>query len=215
MKTKTILKFGIASLAIASVSLTACKKKGCTDSKANNYSSEAKKDDGTCKYTEVSYKTNISDIATKVITETYVDLTSKASTLYDLTIVLNGSQTAVNLDNARNAWRDTRVPWEKSEGFLFGPVDTKGIDPAIDSWPVNVADLDAVLSSSDVLTESYVDGIIGELKGFHTIEYLLWGSTGNKQIGDFTAREYEYLLAVTENLKNKTAIFINIMVTFR
>jgi len=206
MKTKSILKFGVASLAIATLSLTACKKKGCTDSNANNYSSEAEKDDGTCNYTEISFQANISDIATKVITETYVDLTNKASTLFDLTTVLNGSQTAVNLDNARNAWRDTRVPWEKSEGFLFGPVDTKGIDPAIDSWPVNVADLDAVLSSTDALTESYVNGIIGELKGFHTIEYLLWGTSGNKQIGDFTAREFEYLLAVTENLKNKTAV---------
>ena len=175
MKTKTILKFGVASIAIASLTLTSCKKKGCTDSTANNYSSEAKKDDGSCTFTEVSYKANISNIATNVITETYVELASKASTLFDLSIVLNTTPIAVNYDNAKNAWRDTRVPWEKSEGFLFGPVDTKGIDPAIDSWPVNVADLDAVLASSDALTEAYIDGLIGELKGFHTIEYLLWG----------------------------------------
>ncbi len=206
MKTKTILKFGVASMAIASLTLTSCKKKGCTDSTANNYSSEAKKDDGSCTYTAVSYKGNISNIASNVITETYVELASKASTLFDLSTLLNTSQTMVNYDNAKNAWRDTRVPWEKSEGFLFGPVDTKGIDPAIDSWPVNVADLDAVLASSDALTETYIDGLIGELKGFHTIEYLLWGATGNKQIADFTARELEYLLAVTENLKNKTAV---------
>jgi len=206
MKTTTLLKFGVATLAFTSLTLTSCKKKGCMDEAANNYSSEAEKDDGTCSYTTVSYQTNISDIATKVITETYADLASKASTLFDLVTELNGDQTAVNLDNARNSWRDTRVPWEKSEGFLFGPVDTKGIDPAIDSWPVNISDLNAVLTSSDVLNESYVDGIIGELKGFHTIEFLLWGATGNKQIGDFTTREFEYLLAVTENLKIKTAV---------
>lgn len=35
---------------IASVGLLSCKKKGCTDPNAVNYSSEAKKDDGSCQY---------------------------------------------------------------------------------------------------------------------------------------------------------------------
>ena len=30
------------------VSITSCKKKGCTDNGAVNYNSKAKKDDGTC-----------------------------------------------------------------------------------------------------------------------------------------------------------------------
>ena len=34
--------------------LTSCKKEGCTDSKATNYSSEAKKDDGSCVYETVT-----------------------------------------------------------------------------------------------------------------------------------------------------------------
>ena len=154
----------------------------------------------------VSYTEHLTNIGDNVITETYVELANKASILYDETSTLENKQTASNLDNTRNAWRDTRSPWEKSEGFLFGPVDTKGIDPAIDSWPVNVVDLDAVLASDDDLTESKIDGLIGELKGFHTIEYLLWGATVDKEIADFTAREFEYLLAATENLKNKTLV---------
>jgi len=155
---------------------------------------------------KVSYLENISNIGTNVIAVTYAELASEASDLFDATVALQASQTASNLDIARNAWRDTREPWEKSEGFLFGPVDTKGIDPAIDSWPVNVIDLDAVLASTDALTDAYIEVQIGELKGFHTIEYLLWGATGDKQIGDFTAREFEYLAAVTENLKTKTSV---------
>ena len=169
--------------------------------------SACKKDDEPIETTpSVSYLANISNIGTNVITETYVELAGQASTLFNEVTNLKTNKTAVNLDNTRNAWRDTRVPWEKSEGFLFGPVDTKGIDPAIDSWPVNVIDLNNVLSSTNPLTETYIDGLIGELKGFHTIEYLLWGPTGNKQIGDFTAREFDYLLAVTENLKLKTKV---------
>ncbi|NBR14054.1 MAG: DUF4856 domain-containing protein [Crocinitomicaceae bacterium] len=48
MKNINIKVIAVAFLALASV--TSCKKKGCTDPTAYNYSSEAKKDDGSCSY---------------------------------------------------------------------------------------------------------------------------------------------------------------------
>ncbi|NCA21727.1 MAG: hypothetical protein EBS86_11405, partial [Crocinitomicaceae bacterium] len=48
MKNINIKVIAVAFLALTSV--TSCKKKGCTDPEAYNYSSEAKKDDGTCNY---------------------------------------------------------------------------------------------------------------------------------------------------------------------
>ena len=48
MKNSNIKIIAIAFLAILSV--TSCKKKGCTDPEAYNYSDEAKKDDGSCSY---------------------------------------------------------------------------------------------------------------------------------------------------------------------
>ena len=36
------------------------------------------------------------------------------------------------LSDIHTAWRNARVPWEQSEAFLFGPVDSDGHDPA--SW---------------------------------------------------------------------------------
>jgi len=52
---KTISKLGIATLVAATISVTSCKKKGCTDATATNYSEEAKKDDGSCEYpTEIN-----------------------------------------------------------------------------------------------------------------------------------------------------------------
>ena len=65
------------------------------------------------------------------------------------------------MSRRRNNWKmhvrhgEARIPWEQSEGF-FGPVDSKGIDPSIDST-VNVEDLNAVLNSKDSLTKEYVD----------------------------------------------------------
>jgi hypothetical protein len=40
----------IVVLFFALISITSCKKKGCTDPTAYNYSSEAKKNDGSCSY---------------------------------------------------------------------------------------------------------------------------------------------------------------------
>jgi putative iron-regulated protein len=147
----------------------------------------------------------LADVPSKVIFPTYVDLETRAGALHAAVVTLDGATTDDNLTAAQEAWRATRRPWEQSEGFLFGPVETQGIDPGIDSWPVNVADLDAVLASSAVLTKAYIDGLDGTLKGFHTIEYLLFGAGNGKTAADLTSREREYLLAVTESLQGSVS----------
>jgi len=162
-------------------------------------------DDDSTTVEVISYNEHLTNITDNVIVETYADLKNKGAILFSLAGDLQANATAANLDAVKQAWRDTRAPWEASEGFIFGPVDEAGIDPAIDSWPVNVTDLDGILAGSDVINEAYVDAQIGEAKGFHTIEYLLWGLDGNKEVGDFTTREYAFLVAACENLKNKTA----------
>lgn len=136
-----------------------------------------------------------------VIIPTYEDLYSKTVNLESSLNLLLLNPTDDNLALARQAWREARIPWERSEGFLFGPVETLGIDPSIDSWPVNQADLDAVLNSNDALTKTYIDAQEGTLKGFHTLEYLLFGANGNKMAADFTTRQFEYLLACSQSLE--------------
>ena len=143
----------------------------------------------------------LADVPSKVIFPTYADLEVKANALNAAVVTLQASTTDVNLQAAQDAWRATRRPWEQSEGFLFGPVETDGIDPSIDSWPVNQADLNAVLASGQPLTKATIDGLEGGLKGFHTIEYLLFGAGSGKAAADLTVRELEYLVAVTESLE--------------
>ncbi len=154
------------------------------------------------------YSENLTNIADNVIVATYSDLAGKASDLYTVATNFKTTTNASSLDATKQAWRSTRAPWEQSEGFLFGPVDTQGIDPAIDSWPVNTVDMDNLLADVTgvpTITEAVVDQQVDEAKGFHLIEYLLWGIDGNKEVADFTARELDYLVAACENLKNKTA----------
>ena len=158
---------------------------------------------------EANYSENLINIGNNVITATYSDLANKAADLYTVAGNFKTTADASNLDATKQAWRSTRSPWEQSEGFLFGPVDTQGIDPAIDSWPVNTVDMDNLLadvSGHPNITEAVINQQVDEAKGFHLIEYLLWGIDENKQVGDFTTRELDYLVAACENLKNKTAV---------
>ena len=139
-----------------------------------------------------------------VILQTYADLDAKTGLLVAALTALETEPTAPHLDAARQAWRDARKPWEQAEGFLFGPVDQQGIDPAMDSWPVNEVDLENVLNSGNALTKSFIDQQEGTVKGFHTIEYLIFGVNGDKVVADFDQREFEYLRACAESLKGET-----------
>ncbi len=79
------------------------------------------------------------------------------------------------LPAVQNAWRDARVPWEQSEAFLFGPVDTEGHDPTLDSWPLDVTRLEAIIASSDDIDTYDLTGPDEEaVQGFHALEYLLF-----------------------------------------
>jgi len=153
---------------------------------------------------EHDYATVLTKVSHDVILATYVDLDDRAGALVSAVAALKANPTDELLTAARQAWRAARRPWEQSEAFLFGPVDTKGIDPGIDSWPVNRVDLDAVLASDAVLTKEYIDGLEGTLKGFHTIEYLLFGTDKEMSASDLTPRQLEYLTAVTESFKGAT-----------
>lgn len=149
--------------------------------------------------------TALNDFANGVVLATYTDLDNKAGQLLTAVKNLKSNNNQASLEAAQAAWKATRTPWEQSEAFLFGPVDTQGLDPALDSWPVNKVDLDAVLSSDQKLTSSSIDGLEDTLKGFHTIEYLLFRDGNQRKAADITEREFEYLVGSTENLKAKTS----------
>jgi len=142
----------------------------------------------------------IQSYSSAIILPTYQLLDERAATLDSAVNDLVASPNDTNLQAARDAWVASREPWESSEGFLFGPVDSLGFDPALDSWPVNRTDLDAVLASDDDLTQAFVANLADEQKGFHTVEYLLFGDGGSKTAADLTPRELEYLQATTAEL---------------
>ena len=126
----------------------------------------------------------IADFADRVVIPTYALLDERAAALHDAALALRAAPTPANLTAAQAAWVATRVPWEQSEGFLFGPVSAQGFDPAMDSWPVDRTDLEAVIASSDPLTATYIRNLPETQKGFHAIEYLVFGEARDRVATD-------------------------------
>lgn len=154
-----------------------------------------------------SNKEIIENVAVNVITQTYKDLATRAAELKTQVDVFAAAPTEANLAAAQQAWRNARVPWEASEAFLFGPVEALGLDPMMDTWPLNKLDLDAVLASNRALTPEFVRGLGTNVQGFHTIEYLLFGdgvNGPNKPLAAFNAKQLQYLQATSTLLAEYT-----------
>ena len=146
----------------------------------------------------------LNDFAHVLANPNYLDIQSKANTLYSAVQTLNTSTTDINLAAAQTAWRETRHSWERAEGFLFGPVEDFNYDPQMDDWPLNRVDMDSLLASNNALALSDIEALPTSLKGFHSIEYMLFGTGGQKTAAEFTAREKLYMISLTQSLYNTT-----------
>lgn len=118
-----------------------------------------------------------------VVLPTYKDLNEKTIALEQAIINLNNSPSNANFQAACTAWLEAREPWETSEAFLFGPVADKGLDPNMDSWPLDQVGIMNLMKSGkwNVLEwngeyDEDDEGIAAtqSLRGFHTLEYLLF-----------------------------------------
>lgn len=152
---------------------------------------------------EALFATTLTDLTNDVITVTYEDLNTKATALKAAINTLAATPNEANLQAVKTAWSATRAPWEESEGFLYGPVDTGGIDPAMDTWPVDVSAMNAILNSNQAITASLI-AANNEARGFHLIEFLVWGEDGNKTAAELTPRQLQYLQAAATDLQNNT-----------
>ena len=144
------------------------------------------------------------DFAHSLALENYADLKSKAAALNDAIIALDNQPDNSKLAAARLAWRNVRAPWEQCEGWLFGPVEDMSFDPEIDDWPVNHVDLDSLLAGSMTFDVAAIQQLQTTLKGFHPLEYMIYGNNGNKDASQLTLREREYMKALSLHLLGVT-----------
>lgn len=161
--------------------------------------------DSASQVNEVLNTSVLEDFSEHVAQGGYNDLKTKAETLYNDILALDDDRTDENLEACQASWRAAREAWEQTESFLFGPVSTDKVDPSIDTWPVDFNALDDQLESENEFTDEYIANLDDALKGFHPIEYLIFGENGEKTAEGLNDRQMEYLIALAKNVKDLTA----------
>ncbi|MBK8363769.1 MAG: hypothetical protein IPN61_07620 [Bacteroidetes bacterium] len=146
----------------------------------------------------------LNDFASVLVYPNYSEIYTRSNSMNALVQSFVTNPDEPTLELIRQAWKSTRSQWELSESYLFGPVDDFSYDPMMDTWPINHVDLDSLLSTTDALTPAYIATLPTSLKGFHPIEYLIFGLSGTRSAGDFTARELEYLSSLSTDLNSIT-----------
>jgi len=187
-------------IAILGLGIASCKKKGCTDPTANNYSSQAEKDNGSCTYDAVdpleSEKQQVKETYANQAFAVYNDAYNQAVLLENSIINFVDNPSQVNFDAAKQAWLDAREPYGQSEIFRFvdGPIDnpSDGPEGLLNAWPMDEAYVDYTDGNAtsgiinDLTTYPTIDAAAlasanefgGETNislGYHAIEFLLWG----------------------------------------
>ena len=182
----------ISASLLAAIIMTAvgCKKDAATNTTTNS---------------DAALETKVlTDFANKLVNPDYQDIQANAKVMLTAVNTFIATPTDANLLATRTAWKATRKAWESCEGFLFGPVEDFNYDPDMDDWPVNKVDLDALLASSNPLGVDDVNSLATTLKGFHAIEYVIFGVGGNQKAANITARQKVYLASLAQSLYNTT-----------
>lgn len=152
----------------------------------------------------------VNNYADAVVMPTYKALVEKNTALYNAVNALCAAPSDELFAAAAEAWLDAREPWETSEAFLFGPVDALGLDPNMDSWPLDQAGIENILKSGNWGALEWSDDSEAEaaqgVRGFHTLEYLLWkdGQPRTVEDADYKANAASwcnYMKAVANLLK--------------
>jgi predicted lipoprotein len=147
-------------------------------------------------------QTVLNDFTNKVALPGYKDLSDASATLYTSLETLNSNPTETNLSNARSAWKNMRDIWEQCEGFLFGPVEDNDYDPNMDTWPTDYVQMDSLLASTSSLELADIQNATLSLRGYHPIEYILFGNHGDRTAAGITARQKKYMMSLATDLKN-------------
>lgn len=175
-------------------------------------SDDEKKNDNEVSIQDSEYDAIINQYVDAVVLPTYNDLKAKNTALYNSVVAFGNNPSDANFQAVCNAWLTAREPWESSEAFLFGPVADYGLDPNMDSWPLDQEAIVNLLQSQqwnemewtgDYDEDDEAIAAAQNVRGFHTLEFLAFKNGKARTLTD-TAEDGEAANAVY-NESNATA----------
>ena len=160
-------------------------------------SDDDNKDDNKISEKEQAMQAITDQYVNNVIFPIYKSLASQTSTLFDQLVDAKskfraGTLTQGDIDKLCTTFIAARSAWEQSESFLYGAATDFGIDPHIDTWPLDRTALAKALSSAEIiedlddLDEGGIDNaraLVGEQQlGFHGIEFIIFRDGKNRSL---------------------------------
>ena len=142
---------------------------------------------------------------------TYASLATEAENLVENLEALKANKTQANVNTAAATFIEARHWWEMSEAFLFGAASDFGIDPHIDSWPLDEDAFNNLMGSPNMIAMLATDEdgtVAGEqlgnaLLGFHGIEYILFRDGQPRNVDEINDDMMTYVVAVSRDLRNR------------
>jgi len=135
---------------------------------------------------ETALRQVLTNLVSNVIVPTYTDL---ANDVEDLEKTLNGLTPSTiiqaQIDKACADFKAARQHWERSEAFLGGAASDFSIDPTIDSWPLDRAEL----------LDYFKGGMKAEIEdestilGFHALEFILFRNGQNRKVAELQGND--------------------------
>ena len=126
-----------------------------------------------------------------VVIPTYADLKDRTAALYNACAAFKAAPGNQAFEECADKWMLARTPWETSEAFLFGPVDSEGLDPNMDSWPLDQVAIVNILTSGDFSDMDWSAGdseaeitAAQNVRGFHTLEFLIFKNGNPRSINN-------------------------------
>ena len=186
----------VAASALLAVSVSSCKKDN------QDASEEANKE---------TKEAIVKQYLNHTIYPTYANLANETDKLVESLEALKTNMTQANVNAATETFLEARHWWEMSEAFLFGAANDFGIDPHIDSWPLDEDAFNNLMASPNMIAAlaNDEDGTVaGEqlgnaLLGFHGIEYILFREGQPRNVNEITDDMMTYIVAVSRDLRNR------------
>lgn len=135
----------------------------------------------------------------KLLAEATGDLYNKLLAAKNKFVNDPNSLTQAELDDICETFIDARAYYEESEAFLFGAATDFGVDPHIDTWPLDLHGLAMELTNKLHLEEmsgdedaaiAFASGKLGqELLGFHGIEFIIFRNGKNRTVSALQNKE--------------------------
>ncbi len=142
----------------------------------------------------------ITDFTNNTAIGQYAGLSNAAVTLNATITTLNSTTTEANLLAAQSSWKGIRTNWEQCEGFLLGPVEASDYDPNTDTWPTDYQQMDSLLASSNPLETTDMANLPQSLRGYHPLEYIIFGKGNGRTASDLTPRLKQYMVSLAGDI---------------